>query len=188
MKNLLLTGFEKFAHHKDNPTQQLAFSLNNRIINNIKIQSVVLPVEYAKAASQIIELVKSDQFDFVLSLGLAADRNEITPELIAINYAHADIPDNSGIIKTYSKINEQSKESFFSTLPIDQMIKNLNKNKIDAKLSTTAGSYVCNTVMYTSLQTIARNKLATKSGFIHIPANLDQDTLTNALTICINTL
>jgi pyroglutamyl-peptidase len=188
MKTLLLTGFEKFAEHNINPTQELVLALDNKTINDFQITSYVLPVEYQKSSAELIQHINNLKPDCIISLGLAADRSDITPELIAINYTHSNTPDNTGVIKTFSKINNNSKESFFTSLPVEKMVLALSHNGFDAKLSTSAGSYVCNNVMYTALQTVALNKTDTRSGFIHIPTNLALDKLINALTICINTL
>ena len=188
MKKLLLTGFEPFAQHTSNPTQELVLSLASKVINNFKITSVVLPVEYEKTKQLISKLIEDENPDAVISLGLAGDRTQITPELIALNYCHSETPDNAGVIKLFEKINPKSKESFVSTLPVEQMINSLKENNFDAKLSTTAGAYLCNTVMYTALQTVSIKKLNIPCGFIHIPKGLDQNQLINALTISINTL
>lgn len=188
MKKLLLTGFEAFAEHSTNPTEKLVNNFSNSIINNYKIESCILPVEYESATKRISELIETGKPDAIISLGLAADRTEITPELIAINYCHSNIPDNAGAIKLFTKINPKSKESFISTLPLESIIKTLNEKEIDAKLSTSAGTYVCNTVMYTALQKSSQMNLNIPCGFIHIPPNIDQDQLINALTICISSL
>jgi len=188
MKKLLLTGFEAFAEHSTNPTKDLVNSFTNSVVNNYQIKSFVLPVEYESAKDRIKVLIELEIPDAIISLGLAADRSEITPELIAINYCHSRLPDNAGVIKLFEKINPKSKESFISTLPIEKIIQSLNENKIDAKLSTTAGTYVCNTVMYTALQKSSQMNLDIPCGFIHIPTGIDQDQLINALTICINSL
>jgi pyroglutamyl-peptidase len=188
MKKLLLTGFEAFAEHSTNPTEKLVNKFSDSIINNYKIKAFILPVEYKAAATIVSELIELEKPDAIISLGLAADRTEITPELIAINYCHSNVPDNAGAIKLFTKINPKSKESFISTLPLESMIKALNEKEIDAKLSTSAGTYVCNTVMYTALQKSSQMNLDIPCGFIHIPNDIEEHQLINALTICISSL
>lgn len=188
MKNLLLTGFGPFAEHSTNPTEALVMSLNNRTINGYKIFSCILPVEYSKSINVLEELIEKIDPNVIINLGLAADRSDITPELIAVNYQHSETKDNAGTIRQFSKINPNGKESFFSTLPIKEMIDQLKQKNISAKLSSTAGTYVCNTVMYHCLKRIQQDKRDCRSGFIHIPNTLSDETLVNALTICISTL
>ena len=188
MKKLLLTGFEAFAEHSTNPTENLVNKFSNTVVNNFKIKAYILPVEYKSASSIISNLIETEKPDAIISLGLAADRAEITPELIAINYCHSKVPDNAGDIKLFTKINPKSKESFISTLPIKKIIEALNEKSIAAKLSSTAGTYVCNTVMYTALQKSSKMSLDIPCGFIHIPGDIEEHQLINALTTCINSL
>lgn len=186
MKTLLLTGFEPFSVHATNPTMELVNCFNNEVINNFKIISRVLPVEYDESIKQIETMIDQYNPDIVLSLGLAADRTEITPELVAINYQHSHTPDNSGVIRLFSQINTKGKESFYSNLPIQKIIETLNNISIPAKLSSTAGTYVCNSVMYASLRKIHQDKRNCLCGFIHIPLQLNFKMLHNAVTACIN--
>jgi pyroglutamyl-peptidase len=188
MKTLLLTGFGPFAEHEENPTEALVKNLDEKEINNYKIVSAILPVEYQSSITQLSDLIETHNPDALISIGLAADRSEITPELIAINYQHSKTPDKAKVIKKFQKINSKGKESFYSTLPIEQMILALEKNNIPTKLSSAAGTYVCNTVMYHGLKTIQQTKRNCPSGFIHIPNNMEQEKLVQAITICINTL
>lgn len=188
MKNLLLTGFGPFAEFEINPTESLVKDFDKKTINDYIVHSHILPVEYKCSIVKLNELIDEISPDAIINLGLAFDREEITPELIAINYQHSKTPDNSGEVITYSKVNPSGKESFFSTLPIKAIICALETSNIPVKLSTSAGSYVCNTVMYHCLKKTQQDKMDCPSGFIHIPPNLSAETLKNALTACINNL
>ena len=188
MKRLLLTGFGPFDIHSVNPTEGLVKELNQKVINDFEIVSKVLPVEYDSSINTLNNLIEEVNPDVIISLGLAGERTSITPELIAVNYQHCNRADNSGVIKEFVKIDSNAKESFFSTLPLKKMINNLKTESIPCELSSTAGTYVCNTVMYQGLRKVALDKRETLSGFIHIPPNLDQEILVNAITVCINSL
>ena len=189
MKTLLLTGFGPFAENTENPTETLVKNFDNLVINNHKIISHILPVEYEKSIHVLDGLIERTNPDVIINLGLASNREEITPELISINYQHSETKDNAGVTKKFSRINPSGKESFFSTLPNKEMIENINLiNGTKAKLSSTAGTYVCNTVMYHCLKKTQQDKRNCRSGFIHIPPNIAQEDLTQVLTACIKTL
>jgi len=49
--------------------------------------------------------------------------------------------------------------------------RSLRKQGIPAKISSTASTYACNQIMYTSLHLIAEKKLPTRGGFIHVPCS-----------------
>lgn len=188
MKKLLLTGFGPFAEHRTNPTQALVEYFHNQVIDSYQIIAAILSVEYEKSIEELNILIEQNNPHVIINLGLAADRAEITPELIAINYQHSLTADNSGVIKKFNRINQQGKESFFSTLPLEKMLQHLQKLSIPASLSTTAGTYVCNTVMYQTLKKIQQDKRSCLGGFIHIPANMEQEKLITAITSCIRSL
>ncbi len=188
MKTLLLTGFGPFAEHSENPTEPLVRELNDKLINGFKVTSHILPVEYDSSIIELDSLIEELNPDVIINLGLAADREEITPELIAVNYQHSKTQDNSGAVRQFSKINTKGKESFLSTLPLEKIINALNQTSIPTSLSSTAGTYVCNTVMYHCLKKTQQEKRNCRSGFIHIPENLTQEELIKALTACINVL
>jgi pyroglutamyl-peptidase len=188
LKKLLLTGFGPFDKHPYNPSQELVCYFHNQTINEFHIFSSVLPVEYETSIKQINLLIEEVNPCVVINIGLAHDRKEITPELIAINYQHSEIADNAGVIKKYSVIDKESYESFFSTLPLEKIISNLENHHLPVKLSSSAGTYVCNSVMYQSLRKIHLEQRECLAGFIHIPSHLDQTLLQNAIRICIQSL
>lgn len=188
MKTLLLTGFGPFAAHEINPTEELVRAFHNTSLNNYKIVSHILPVEYDNSIQKLNNLIEEFNPNVVISFGLAADRNKVTPELVAINYQHSNTQDNAGMIRKFKKINPTGKESFFTTLPLENILRHLDKADIPASLSTTAGTYVCNTVMYSGLKKIQQDKRDCISGFIHIPNTLTTEQLKTALIACINSL
>ncbi|MGB5946965.1 MAG: peptidase C15, partial [Paenisporosarcina sp.] len=61
--------------------------------------------------------------------------------------------------------------AYLSTLPIRSMVETLNELGYPAAISNTAGTYLCNNVMYEGLHYINENNLNIPSGFIHIPAS-----------------
>lgn len=174
MKKLLLTGFVPFLDFPVNPTEEIVKSLDGTTVGDYRIISKVLPVDFQQSEKEILAHYTEIQPDAVVSLGLAAGRSHITPERIAINCKDG-APDNNGVTCEDEPINENGPDGYFSTLPIRAMVNHLKENGYPAKISNTAGTYLCNNVMYATLHKIAeeQKQAQIKAGFIHIPASHD---------------
>ncbi|WP_010099535.1 pyroglutamyl-peptidase I [Ornithinibacillus scapharcae] len=172
MKKLLLTGFEPFLEFPINPTTEIATSLHGEVIDDYQIIGEVLSVDFNQSGKQLINLIQKHDPDAVVSLGLAGGRNCITPERIAINCNDGPV-DNKGHKPNGERIFADGPDAYFSTLPIYEMIETLTNNGFPAKISNTAGTYLCNNVMYHGLHYFSENAMDRPSGFIHIPASHD---------------
>ncbi|KMJ59158.1 peptidase C15 [Bacillus sp. LL01] len=186
-KTLLLTSFEPFLNYKINPTEEIVRELDQQVIGRYKVVSRVLPVDFTESEKLLLEYMEELQPDALVSLGLAAGRAHITPERIAINCKDAGgAPDNNGVVLQDAPINPDGPDGYFSTLPIRSMVNHLNENNFPAKVSNTAGTYLCNNVMYAALHKLAHqnansaanladngesNSAQIPAGFIHIPAS-----------------
>ncbi|HLQ71671.1 MAG TPA: pyroglutamyl-peptidase I [Bacillota bacterium] len=170
MKKLLLTGFEPFLNHSINPTKLIVNQLNDQQINGYQIIGEILPVEFSRSGQYFISLLKKHQPDAVISLGLAAGRDRITPERIAIN-CNDGPKDNRGYQPNGERIFDNGPDGYFSTLPIQRIVETLRIKGLPAKISNTAGTYLCNNIMYHGLHYFSEHKLAVPSGFIHLPAS-----------------
>lgn len=194
MKVCLLTGFEPFLNFPKNPTEEVVKVLDGQTINDFTIVGHVLPVTYQEAGHKLVQLIEEVKPDAIVMLGLAAGRFKITPERIAIN-VNDGAKDNNGVAYVDHTIVEAGWDGYFSTLPIRKMIDTLIANGFPAEVSNSAGTYVCNHVMYTALH---YGKV--QAGFIHIPASHElaiihgnvpswsQRDLNEAIKICIQCL
>jgi pyroglutamyl-peptidase len=167
MKKLLLTGFEPFLGFPINPTEAIVKELDGQEIGGYRIHGLLLPVDYETAGPKILQEIESVQPDAVIALGLAAGRTSITPERIAINCRDGEA-DNSGRALQDAPVVENGPDGYFSTLPIRKMVDVLNESGYPARISNTAGTYLCNNIMYTILHEAGDVKNA---GFVHIPAS-----------------
>jgi pyroglutamyl-peptidase len=103
----------------------------------------------------------------VISLGQAEGRDFIGPEQVAINLADARIADNAGIKLENQPINIGAADGYFSTLPIRAIVDAVSALGISAKVSYSAGSFICNEIFFTT-QSILQGSTVI-SGFIHLP-------------------
>ncbi len=170
MKKLLLTGFEPFLNHSLNPTEKIVKELDGSEIGNYRIYGRVLPVDYSRSAAQLIDHYNKIKPDTVISLGLAAGRNRITPERVAIN-VNDGVRDNRGETPVDERIADDGPDAYFSTLPIRKFVDGLHEKGFPAEISNTAGTYLCNNVMYQMLHEIKITGADCLSGFVHLPAS-----------------
>ena len=170
MKTLLLTGFEPFLSFTVNPTMRIVEELDGQVIGEYRIIGKTMTVDFKSSGSQLLSLMKEIKPDAVISLGLAGGRSKITPERIAINVKDG-AADNEGHTPVDEGIQQDGPAGYFSTLPIRQMVEKLQEIGLPASISNTAGTYLCNNVMYEGLHYVHTHQLDIPAGFIHIPAS-----------------
>ena len=93
----------------------------------------------------------------------------MTVEKVAIHLAESRIPDNDGEQPFDTPLREDGDTAYFATLPVKAMVKRINASGIPALMSYTAGTYVCNSIMYNVLYLLDRRFPGVKGGFIHVP-------------------
>ena len=165
---VLITGFDKFGGESINPSNLCVNSLPD-VIDNIEIKKVTLPTVFKDSSRVLEENIKSFSPNIIICVGQAGGRSKITPERIAINIDDARIPDNIGNSPMDEAIRKDGENAYFSTLPIKAIVDELNKNNIPSAISNTAGTFVCNHIMYEALYITSKNYPNIKAGFIHIP-------------------
>lgn len=173
---LLITAFEPFGGELTNPSMGILEQLPDQI-DGLEIIKLVLPVTFSGSSSLLCQAIDQAQPDFVLSLGQAGGRTGLSVEVIGINLDEAAIPDNNGDQPQGQRISEHQADGYFSTLPTKAMVQAAINGAIPAYLSYTAGTYVCNHVLYSSLAHIQKNNYNMKAGFVHIPY-LPEQTIT----------
>ncbi len=173
MKKVLITGFDPFDKEPINPAYEAVKGLADEI-NGAQIIKAEIPTVSYKAINKTIELIESEKPDIVINVGQAGGRFGITPEKVAINLNDFRIKDNEGNQPLDCPIVEGAAPAYFTTLPVKAMVESIKAAGIPSTLSYTAGTFVCNQVMYGVAEYIDRNNLDIKSGFVHIPFMTEQ--------------
>lgn len=166
-KKVLLTGFEPFNGGSFNPSGAVVEAIGNDGMDGVEIVTAILPVEYKRSAAMLLELISSNKPDVVISLGQAEGRDFIAPEQVAINLADARIADNAGVKLENQLLNEVAADGYFSTLPIRSIVEAVSSLGINAKISYSAGAFICNEIFFTMQSALEGS--AVISGFIHLP-------------------
>ena len=165
---ILLTAFEPFGGDTINPAQE-AVKLVKDEIKGAKIVKIDVPVVFNEAGKVVYEAVKKEKPDVVFCIGQAGGRIGITPERVAVNIQDARIPDNSGAQPIDVKCFEDGKNAYFTKLPVKAMVAYMKKAGVPASVSYTAGTFVCNDLMYSVLYHIEKEYPDMKGGFMHVP-------------------
>ncbi|HEL2401515.1 TPA: pyroglutamyl-peptidase I [Streptococcus suis] len=165
---ILVTGFDPFGGEAINPALETIKSLAPTIAG-AEIIIVEVPTVFDKAARVLEEKMAEYQPDVVLCIGQAGGRVDLTPERVAINQDDARIPDNEGQQPIDRTIRPDGPAAYFSTLPIKAMVEAIRSTGIPASVSNTAGTFVCNHLMYQALYLAEKQFPKTKTGFLHIP-------------------
>ena len=165
---ILITGFDPFGGESINPALEAVKKLPTTILDS-EVIKIEIPTVFEKSLQKIEENIIKHNPDVVISVGQAGGRFGVTPERVAINIDDARIKDNEGNQPIDIKIFEDGENAYFSNLPIKAMVKEMTDNGIPASVSNTAGTFVCNHVMYGILYLIDKKYPNMKGGFIHVP-------------------
>ncbi|SPU00401.1 pyrrolidone-carboxylate peptidase [Lysinibacillus capsici] len=171
MTKILVTGFEPFLDYKINPTMQIVEELNGKKIDCYDIVGRILSVDFQQSAEQLKHHIEEVKPQIIISLGLAGGRFKVTPERIAINVKDGE-PDNNGYTPVDERIHEEGADAYLTNLPIRSMVNRLQAEGYPAEISNTAGTYLCNNIMYEGLA-YAQQHEGVRAGFIHIPASFE---------------
>jgi pyroglutamyl-peptidase len=134
----------------------------------------VLPVDFKLGPTVLLNAVKVSEPEAIFCLGLASRRAVISIERVAINLLDFRIPDNAGNQVEDQPIELNGPAAYFTTLPVRKIFSVLKENGIPAELSLSAGTYLCNQVMFTLLHYLKEQDLKIPAGFIHLPALPEQ--------------
>lgn len=165
---VLLTGFDAFGGEPVNPAEE-AVKMVSENIKGAEVIKLIIPTVQTKSVQAIEKAIEEHKPDIVISVGQAGGRFDITPERVAINLDDYRIKDNEGNQPIDAVIQEDGQHAYFTNLPVKAMVKHMNDNQIPATVSYTAGTFVCNHVMYGILYMIDKKYPNIKGGFIHIP-------------------
>ena len=164
---LLLTGFTPFAGETINPALEAVKRVKPELAG-MEIVKLEVPTVFGESVRLVQEAIEREQPDFVLSVGQAGGRAAVTPERVAINVDDARIPDNAGQQPIDVPIFVDGENAYFATLPVKAMAEAIRKAGLPSALSNTAGTYVCNHLMYGVLYYLDKRP-SMKAGFIHVP-------------------
>ncbi|HET9652802.1 MAG TPA: pyroglutamyl-peptidase I [Usitatibacter sp.] len=165
---VLVTGFDPFGGETVNPSWEICNRLP-RTIGGLRVETCRVPCEFRRAIEVAAEAIERYRPSVVICLGQAGGRTHVSVERVAINVNDARIGDNAGAKPIDEAIAANGPAAYLSTLPIKAMAVAMRAAGVPAEVSNTAGTYVCNHLMYGVLHYIAASGGTARAGFIHVP-------------------
>lgn len=164
-----MTGFAGYGGRGRNPAGEAAQALDGRVIGGLKVAGRVLPVAYGSLQAGLQQLMDDLKPRLVISLGLWPGEAMIRLERVGINIADFEIADNEGAFLTDMPVAGNGAAAAMATLPLRRVEAALLGAGIPARLSSTAGTFLCNCTLYTILTHAERMQPAPLAGFMHLP-------------------
>lgn len=178
-KHILVTAFDPFGGEKMNSAAAALALLPERLqlpaapAAEIRLDKKLLPTSFARSGRELTAILKAAEqpYDALIHLGQAAGRSRLSLERLAINLDDAAIADNDGVRPEDRPIIPDGPAAYFSSLPLKKLCRRLREAGLPAEISNSAGTFVCNHLMYLSLHACAGGLCPPSclSGFIHLP-------------------
>lgn len=183
---VLVTGFEPFGGLSENPSRTAALAAAEALP---RVRARILPVEYRAAPQALVEAIREVRPETVVCLGVAVGREQLCVERVALNCADARIPDNTGAQPRDEWIDPDAPAALFTSLPIRRILRTWQEAGLPARISETAGTYVCNRVMFEALARAERLGVS-RAGFLHVPdtRQMPQDRIDHGVRLAVGSL
>ena len=165
---ILLTAFEPFGGETINPALESVKIVPDRI-GDVQVIKQTVPTVFDRSIAVVASAIETERPDAVLCVGQAGGRSGLTLERVAINLDDASIPDNEGNQPIDRTIFSDGAPAYFATLPIKAIVQAIRSAGIPSSVSNTAGTFVCNHLMYGVLYTLEKQYPGVRGGFMHIP-------------------
>lgn len=188
---ILLTGFEPFGGSEVNSSWETAVRVGQRPPKGVCMETLLLPVSFVRAGKRIRKALREKKPDVLVMLGQRGKGESIDIERIAINMMDASNPDKDGYHPQEQTIVDWGEAAYFSNLPVKTLREALLQKGIPARVSNSAGLYVCNSTYYNALNEIYDQGLSTKVVFVHLPRISEDfpiEMLTDAILAIIETI
>jgi len=169
---ILLTGFGPFANVERNPSELIVSELSGSRIGEHEVVGRVLPVSAENTPRALRAALDEVEPTLALMLGVAPGRAALSIERVAVNVFDFPEPDNDGERPVDVPIEADGPDAYFATLPVRAIVAAWHEAGIPGYLSDTAGTYLCNTAMYTALHATVDGRLP--AGFLHLPSLPDE--------------
>lgn len=172
---IVITGFGPYGRTAVNPSWLAAQAVAAAgPVAGMPVQAVELPVEYDRLEGEIQALLTRHKPRAVVSLGLWPGEACVRLEKTAANLLDFEIPDNAGALVQNRAVAEGDVGGFITRAPVKEMCRQLLDDGIPARVSYSAGSYLCNAVSYITSKAIRDLGLDTVFLFVHVPYEPEQ--------------
>lgn len=171
---VLLTGFGPFPTVAANASAVLVpriAELARRALPGITVIEQILPTEWAASLALIDELAGRHRPEVAIHFGVSSRAEGFEIETRARNVC-TQSADASGALPDGPCVSPGGMEALPASLPASLIVERLRRRRLPARISRDAGGYLCNAVLYRSLENSRAYGTPGRSGFIHLPSDL----------------
>lgn len=167
----LVTGFDAFGGLPLNPTEEIVKRLAQDKPTDSFEQTLpmVVPTEYARAPSLVIEKIRQESPDMVIMFGLSEIGMGIQLERFALNIVDCEVGDNRNFVRSGQTILDGGPPAYTTAVDLPVLQERLVEAGVSSSISNHAGAYVCNFLYYSVLNNFSEQKKITPAIFIHVP-------------------
>jgi pyroglutamyl-peptidase len=166
--DLLITGFGPFPRVKVNPSGRLAERLarDRRWARlGLQVKGETFGVGYASVATRLADIAAAPP-RALLMFGVAARSREMRIEMRALNRVSRTAEDQAKRLASSGWLEAGAPASRRARAPVRPLLHALGAAGAPARLSRSAGTYVCNAAYWHALRLMPK---ATRVLFVHIP-------------------
>ncbi|MFT3788570.1 MAG: hypothetical protein QM770_20760 [Tepidisphaeraceae bacterium] len=181
---LLITGFGPFPGVSANVSGSLVAALNPlaaRRHPRLRIVTEVLPVEWYAGPRALESAYMRQRPDIAIHFGVSRHARGFVIECEARNECR-DLPDAAGARPLAPRLAQDGPDRLASTFPANDIVCRLERAGIRASLSRDAGAYLCNAILFRSLQLAADEASGAVVGFVHVPTDIPIHAVADGLT------
>jgi len=201
LPTVVIAGYGSWAKAAVNPAAQVLKQLADRRWQQCRVVLLEVPVDSAELAATIEKKLLELQPAAWIGLGISSGASVIKPEMVGVNWLHFSVPDICGYTPSLQRIVNNGPCAYDATLPNNAIVDALNSASIPADLSFSAGTHMCNQMLYSTRYYVEKHQLSSLCGFIHIPQSAEnvshkpldkqmpsmpQTTMTNAVAIAVD--
>lgn len=170
---VLLTGFDPFGGESVNPAFE-AIKLLPDTIAGAEIVKVEIPTEFTRSISCVEAAIKEHNPDVVIDVGQAGRTRMRNRRESRHQPCRRKNPGQRRRAAVGESAQADGPTAYFATIPVKAMVQNVREHGLPCHVSFTAGTYVCNCVMYNVLHLCATKYPNIRAGFIHVPFACEQ--------------
>jgi pyroglutamyl-peptidase len=174
LESVLLTGFGPFPGADKNVSADLVRAAARRLRRlhpKIAIHVAILPTEWERGPETLRRLYLRLEPALAVHFGISSKARSLVIETRANNRRRPQ-PDARETLPKSPLVSPTGPATLAVTLPVDLILRRLERKDIPHALSMDAGGYLCNAVLYHSLRLARRTSPRGKAGFVHIPPTL----------------
>lgn len=173
-RRVLITGFAPFPSQPVNATQMLAPAIAaaaRHAFPDIVMSAAILPTEWKRGLWTMEDLLLTETPDIVVAFGIATRAKGFEIETRAVNECN-DAADAAGCKADHTTLVESAPTYLSAAWPVSDILRRLRARAIPAIPSRNAGRYLCNAVLFQTLDTARHLPRLSTVGFVHLPAEL----------------